>query len=330
MAEVQHLPAQVSAQDYMTNLMVDADEEDDVRLHLCALCGDAGGLRRALQDPAARAWLDHRVRPYLSPPLRLAVSGGSEECVSVLVCAGASIELEDVKGQTPLFVATSQRKPNIMKVLLESGGNPEGSKKNRCSPLLVAVRDGFTEGVRLLLQHGADTEPFEQICTCVPGWPLHHSVVYAHFPCFLALVKGGAATNLSLLPSQVCSKILARLSIPHAILKYAKDYPEFVSLYYESGGNLWQLNAGGVTSSEEFPEHSAAKELMKTLLGTPLSLKAQSRLTVRRLLGRRGLPHIPSLDLPASLTAFLNYEEFSQHLQKPRKEINVHDQISEE
>lgn len=33
--------------------------------------------------------------------------------------------------------------------LLEVGANPEGSKKNRCSPLLVAVRDGFVEGVRV-------------------------------------------------------------------------------------------------------------------------------------------------------------------------------------
>ncbi|MPD02615.1 hypothetical protein E2C01_098209 [Portunus trituberculatus] len=42
--------------------------------------------------------------------------GGNQECVQLLVAAGANIELEDVKGQTPLFVATSQRKPIIMKV----------------------------------------------------------------------------------------------------------------------------------------------------------------------------------------------------------------------
>lgn len=75
MAEVQYLPAQVSAQEYMTNLMVDAEEEDDVRLHLSALCGDVRGMQRTLQDPAAADWINHRVRPYLSPPLRLAVTG---------------------------------------------------------------------------------------------------------------------------------------------------------------------------------------------------------------------------------------------------------------
>lgn len=44
------------------------------------------------------------------------VAGGNQDCVQLLVGAGANIELEDVKGQTPLFVATSQKKPGIMKV----------------------------------------------------------------------------------------------------------------------------------------------------------------------------------------------------------------------
>lgn len=44
------------------------------------------------------------------------VTGGSVECAKVLIEAGADIELEDVKGQTPLFVATSTRKTELMKV----------------------------------------------------------------------------------------------------------------------------------------------------------------------------------------------------------------------
>lgn len=38
------------------------------------------------------------------------------ECAKVLIEAGADIEQEDVKGQTPLFVATSTRKTELMKV----------------------------------------------------------------------------------------------------------------------------------------------------------------------------------------------------------------------
>ncbi|RXG57131.1 hypothetical protein Avbf_13164, partial [Armadillidium vulgare] len=90
---------------------------------------------------------------------------------------------------------------------------------------------------RLLLRYGASSEPFNQINTCVPGWPLHHSVVYAHFNTFLALVKGGAAPNLTDLYN-LSPVMLRRLSVPHAILKYASEKPEFVRLFYECGGDL--------------------------------------------------------------------------------------------
>lgn len=75
MAEAVPLPPQVSAQEYMMNLMVDGDDDEDVRLHLAALCGDDKGLQAILSDPDSSEWLNYRVRPYLSPPLRLAVSG---------------------------------------------------------------------------------------------------------------------------------------------------------------------------------------------------------------------------------------------------------------
>ncbi|XP_066954520.1 ankyrin repeat and SOCS box protein 12-like [Macrobrachium rosenbergii] len=221
MADTMVLPERIPAQEYMMNLMVDGDEDDDVRLHLAALCGDSIGLKQVLEGSSSKEWLNYRVRPYMSPPLRLAVSGASCECVELLLNAGAEIDLEDVKGQTPLFVATSCRKIDIMKVLLERGANPDGSRKNRCTPLLIAVRDGFSEGVKLLLKYGADTEPFDHT-TCVPGWPLQHSVVYAHFTCFLELIRGGALPNLTSVSFPVKEAVIARLSVPHAILKYAK------------------------------------------------------------------------------------------------------------
>ncbi|KAK4309916.1 hypothetical protein Pmani_018473 [Petrolisthes manimaculis] len=339
MAEASSLPPQMSPHEYMMNLMVDGDDDEDVRLHLAALCGDDQGLKEILADPNASEWINYRVRPYLSPPLRLAVSGmksesdggddvccgagGSEECVRALVAAGADIEMEDVKGQTSIFVATSQRKPEIMKILLEAGAYPEGSRKNRCTPLLVAVRDGFTQGVRLLLQYGADPEPCEQIVTCIPGWPLHHSVVYAHFPCFFELLKAGATPCLSTLPCQVNEKVVARLSIPHAILKYAREHPEFMELYYECGGYLRQLNQAGMSGLEE-SENSPAKKMLIKLIGMPLSLKSLCRLVIRKNLGREKLTDLASLEIPASLIPFLNFEEFSRYSLRS-KETTLHE-----
>ncbi|KAK8745843.1 hypothetical protein OTU49_000045 [Cherax quadricarinatus] len=280
MANTVELPLQISAHAYLMNHMVDADDDDDVRLHLAALCGDDKGLRQITADPQYIQWLNYRVRPYMSPPLRLAVSGGNPECVEVLVSAGADIELEDVKGQTPIFVATCQKKLEIMKLLLE---------------------------------YGADPEPFDHIFTCVPGWPLQHAVVYAHFSCYFELLKSGALANLTSLPYEVAPRIVARLSIPHAILKYSREYPEFVKLYYECGGNLRQLGTAGTTCIEEFLECSPAKELLVTLSGLPLSLKSLCRVTIRQLLGRRNLHKLSSLELPLSLFPFLNFEEFSHY-----------------
>ncbi|XP_069991099.1 ankyrin repeat and SOCS box protein 12 [Penaeus vannamei] len=325
MADVMRLPEQVSAQAYMMNLMVDGDDDEDVRLHLAAVCDDGEGMRKILSEPESLQWINHRVRPYLAPPLRLAVSGGSVECAKVLIEAGADIELEDVKGQTPLFVATSTRKTELMKVLLESGANPEGSKKNRCSPLLVAVRDGFSEGVKLLLKYGADPEPFDQILTCVPGWPLQHAIVYAHFSCFLELVKGGCVANLRDLPYEVNSSIVSRLSIPHAILKYARDYPEFVILYHEIGGNLWQLNNKGLSPIEEFPESSPAKQSITSLLGSTRSLKSICRHKIRQQFHRRNLDKLTSLDLPSCLIPYLSFEEFTKY--SKRTEENTHTKV---
>ncbi|KAK8745844.1 hypothetical protein OTU49_000045 [Cherax quadricarinatus] len=74
MANTVELPLQISAHAYLMNHMVDADDDDDVRLHLAALCGDDKGLRQITADPQYIQWLNYRVRPYMSPPLRLAVS----------------------------------------------------------------------------------------------------------------------------------------------------------------------------------------------------------------------------------------------------------------
>lgn len=43
-------------------------------------------------------------------------SGGNQECIKLLLAAGAEIDAVDIKGQTPLFVASNQKKLEIMKV----------------------------------------------------------------------------------------------------------------------------------------------------------------------------------------------------------------------
>ncbi|XP_076064658.1 ankyrin repeat and SOCS box protein 12-like isoform X1 [Oratosquilla oratoria] len=313
----------ISPQVDIMNLMVDTDEDEDVRLHRAALTNDAATLRTLLEEPGYENWIDYRVRPYLAPPLRLAVSGDSLECVNVLLSARCDIDLEDIKGQTPLFVATSLRKAAIMRALLDAGANPEGSSKNRTSPLLIAVRDGFVEGVEILLEYGADTEPLEHLKTCIPGWPLQHAVVYAHFSSFLVMLRGGACADLKKLPRTPESKVIARLSIPHTVLKYARNFPEFINLYHECGGNLRQVDLNGALSSEVLIEDSPAREALLLRIGSPLSLKSLCRLKVRSQLTRKRLPSISQLDIPLCLAQFLNYSEFECFAKRTKENLHV-------
>ncbi|XP_064111436.1 ankyrin repeat and SOCS box protein 1-like [Macrobrachium nipponense] len=188
------------------------------------------------------------------------------------------------------------------------------------------LRPSRSAGDGLLLEYGADTEPFDYT-TCIPGWPLQHSVVYAHFTCFLELIRGGALPNLTSVSFPLKEAVIARLSVPHAVLKYAKDYPEFIRLYHEAGGNLCQANTSGVPPLEANFESSPAKDALASFTGLPLSLKSLCRLSVRRHLTKKRLHRIPCLGIPSSLIPFLKFEEFNVYTIRTKE--NTHEKILE-
>ncbi|CAL4114866.1 unnamed protein product, partial [Meganyctiphanes norvegica] len=167
--------------------------------------------------------------------------------------------------------------------------------------------------IKLLLNYGADPEPFEQVNTCIPGWPLHHAVVYSHFSSFLQLILSGAVTDLRKLPNPVQPSNVSRLSIPHAILKYAKDKPEFISIFHESGGNLLQCDSNGVSPIDVTVQSSPSKDLTIKLIGNPLPLRSLCRNAVRRQIGRKRLHQIPKLEIPRSLISLLTFHEFTEY-----------------
>ena len=77
MASVVESVAPVSPQSYILSLMEDVDdEEEDIRIHTAAACGDEEGLNSLLQNPEyVKKWINYRIRPYLAPPIRVAVTG---------------------------------------------------------------------------------------------------------------------------------------------------------------------------------------------------------------------------------------------------------------
>jgi ankyrin repeat protein len=87
----------------------------------------------------------------------------------LLLRSGADVNLERSGGQRPLAAAVrveadhprdfKQRKLATARLLLEAGADPNvaGSLNwGTTTPLIVATRGGFIEGMQLLLDHGAD------------------------------------------------------------------------------------------------------------------------------------------------------------------------------
>lgn len=87
--------------------------------------------------------------------LHRAASRGGVEAVQVLLAAGALVEAEDRRGETPLFFSAG--KPlRLAQNLLAGGANPNHRNSLGDTPLFAAADAGAVDLVRLLVEAGAD------------------------------------------------------------------------------------------------------------------------------------------------------------------------------
>ncbi|XP_037078451.1 ankyrin repeat and SOCS box protein 1-like [Pollicipes pollicipes] len=291
----------------LSSLLIDMEEPaEDIRLHQAAYSGHLDTLRQLLQQAKYRQGINKQLRLLGVSPLRLAVSGDSPECVSCLLDHGAEVDLTDMKAQTPLFVAVKDQHLECARVLLERGACPNGSAENLSTPLAQCCQAGWLPGVQILLSFGADPEVGLLRGGLLPSLPLHTAAVYHHLDCFLALLLAGSLADPARRP-RVPADAVRQVSLPHAVLKYRCSV-EFVELLYEFGGNLWQLNGGGLLAWEAEPDSLLVKPI-KQLAGTPHSLQNLCRLLLRRQLGRRQLARLAQLPLPKPVVKYLIYSD---------------------
>ena len=76
--------------------------------------------------------------------------------MKILIEHNAKVDIKDVDGETPTFVAATVYDPEVIRVLLEAGGNPNATAKDGWSCIMMAVRDGNYGAVKYLLEAGAD------------------------------------------------------------------------------------------------------------------------------------------------------------------------------
>ncbi|XP_021931825.1 ankyrin repeat and SOCS box protein 1-like isoform X2 [Zootermopsis nevadensis] len=216
------------------------------------------------------------------------------DCVALLLEHGSSVDIVDRKGQTPLFCAVKNWDTESCIVLLQAGASPDGDRRNLSTPLHIACQDGYSVGVKLLLDFGAQTE----CAYTTPHWthPLHLAATYGHLSCFILMLEAGAdVTRAGHILHVICTK---------------KCDPLFVHLWVQFGGNLWDRNHKQELATDLLD--NCHKDLLKELMENPLSLESICRLKIRKLMGRRRLPLIHTLDVPQVLRNFLMYRDIPE------------------
>ena len=121
--------------------------------------GDFESLGKALGGSAR--WFDEKM-PFelgLGHPLEYAIYWSPLTFVSALIGAGSNPNYEDHAGFPSIIAALSTERPDkleIVRILLESGADPNMRGVNDWTPLHYAVSLRDLEAIRLLLASGAD------------------------------------------------------------------------------------------------------------------------------------------------------------------------------
>ena len=93
-----------------------------------------------------------------------------------------------VTRETALHIVTERQAGNWMRYLLRRGANPNKADRNGVTPLAIAAKKGFLEGVEELLKNGADVD----IRNDAGETPLIDAVHRRDVPMIRALLEGGA------------------------------------------------------------------------------------------------------------------------------------------
>lgn len=121
-------------------------------------------------------------------PLRYAVRAGETKAVAILLDAGANPNSADVDGETPLHDAVRFRRVELVRLLLNRGADPNAASRSGATPLHVAVRFGAARETALLLESGADPNARDRFgCN-----PLHDAAELGDLGIARSLVKARA------------------------------------------------------------------------------------------------------------------------------------------
>lgn len=124
------------------------------------------------------------------------------EMLSLLIEAGANVNIQNSFGDTPLSECVGHNEPETVKLLIANGANPNSRDDEGSPPIFSAIIGRQTEIVRLLIENGADvnvvsTMPRESALsmTKTRAWYVDEDELHE---CVRILEEAGALENLIL------------------------------------------------------------------------------------------------------------------------------------
>ena len=180
-----------------------------------------------------------------STPLHMAVYYGRSKFVSLLLAAGARVNLENKEGRTPLSLAVENGSLEVVKALLAAKADPNAGHKD--VPLLNAIYKNNPAAAEILLQAGANPNRKSPI-----HWAMHLDHTYYSdgleiTPLLLAILND-QLPMVELLLKYKTDPDDAQTS-DHAVLFTALGYPDILKALLDAGAKVDVRDETDVSSS---------------------------------------------------------------------------------
>ncbi|CAF0726075.1 unnamed protein product [Brachionus calyciflorus] len=182
---------------------------------------------KANQQNSPHIDLDLATETNNDTALTVAVHGGHEDLVKLLIEKGAHIEHRDKKGYTPLILAASVGHHKIVQLLLLYGADVEAqSDRNKDTALCVAAQNGKYECCEILLNKGQANKEHRNISDYTP---LSLAASNGYVNIIKLLLSHGAEIN---------SRTGSKLGISPLMLAAMNGHTQAVKFLIEAGSDV--------------------------------------------------------------------------------------------
>lgn len=237
-------------------------------------------------------------------PLHLSAEKGSETILELILNKKPDLDCLDTWGCTALSRAAKY--PNLARILLEKGANPDLTEDSGFTPLAVSAEFGYSRTVEVLLAHGAQVNLRTDVTGDIGG----HTAVfiateYDHSDIVKLLIDAGALLSLKSSIDSIPLHI-ATLSTARVLLQHRKRF------------NIDEQNKYKATPLHDAIQYSESAELAKLLIDSGANLNLEN------VDGDTPLALAASMGKVEAVKILLNEEDCNKVLVSPRGIPAVH------